>query len=122
MDAPGEKKDKSGFIGVDFEEFKSGTYKYIYVDLPKKQSEKYNYEHDKRFSMGDPVKDFENGMNWAYEHGCEVVHYSSSVDDFVSDDGNYDYDKNNMIVKRTVLSKIKRIMKDIKYSLTKTDL
>jgi hypothetical protein len=84
-------KDKISMIAVDFTEFKKGTYRAVNV---------YLYDGKKKtFATGDPVKDFSDGLEYAINVGGRVV-YSSSVDDFVSDDGGYKYDENNMIIKK----------------------
>jgi hypothetical protein len=83
--------DNFNFVGVNFTEFESGTYESVFIWLVDGTK--------KIFATGDPVKDFKDALDFAHEHNNIVTVYSSSVDDFVSDDDDYTYDDDNMIVR-----------------------
>lgn len=75
-------------IAINYTEFKPNSYKSVVI-----------YHEDKiknTFASGDIVKDFEEAINSVQG----TVLYSSSVDDFLNDDGGYYYDKNHMIKTR----------------------
>jgi hypothetical protein len=78
-------------VVVDFEEFKPETYKGVYV------LDVYDMRHN--WTTGDIIKDFEYAVNYAVNTGNDTV-YSSSVDDFLMDSEGYEYDANNLIIRK----------------------
>lgn len=90
---PGKKSKTrhSNMIGVEHTEFKKNSYRSVYVCLFDGTR--------KEFATGDPVKDFSDALTFAMATEYDTI-YSSTVDDFVMDDGGYKYDDNDMIVKR----------------------
>jgi hypothetical protein len=79
------------FIGVNFTEFVSGTYESVIIRLVDGTK--------KEFATGDPVKDFKDALDFAHQNNNIITVYSSSVDNFVMDNENYEYDDNNMLVR-----------------------
>ena len=92
-------------IGIDYEEFEPDTYKSTFVY--------YGPKNKKEFASGDVVKDFHEALEFAktgdgfdkdhkinlYNESVGNIVYSSSVDDFVSDNGGkYKFNKKNEIV------------------------
>ena len=83
--------DKFNFIGVNHTEFEIGSYQSVFIWLVDGTK--------KEFATGDPVADFKNAFNFAHEHNDIVTVYSSSVDNFVMDEDDYEYDDDSMIVR-----------------------
>ena len=77
-------------IGIEYTEFKPGTYKSVWLYSEGKKI--------KEFKSGDPVIDFAYAVSYAQGKN---INYSSTIDNFLSDHkGLYSYDENNFIVKK----------------------
>jgi hypothetical protein len=75
-------------IGINYDEFKPGSYKSTYLHVDEKRM---------IFNTGDPVEDFKSAILFGRTRG--VVLYSSSVDHFIVDDPAYSYDENGLITR-----------------------
>lgn len=80
-----------GFIAIDYDEFDQGSYRAVKISTAIGQP----FE---AFSTGDPCADFAAAMEWGFAQGCKQIVYSSSVDDFLNDGDQYQYDEKNRII------------------------
>jgi len=86
------------FISIDHEEMERDTYRSVDVTLAN--------GHKQSFSTGDTEKDFKDALNYIHSKNKIVTVYSSSVDNFISDNGTHKYDNNNMVVGMTEEEKL----------------
>lgn len=82
---------KDGFIGIDYDEFDQDSYRAV------KASAEPGAPFE-RFSTGDVCADFVAGLKWLREQGCKEIGYSSTVDQFLMDGDQYQYNSENLIV------------------------
>lgn len=85
-------------IGIDYDEYVEGgvmdTYRGVTVSKSVGVDSKVEV-----FNTGDPVRDFANALSSARRYPSPVM-LSSSCDHFVNDSEDYEWDKDEMIVRR----------------------